>query len=254
MISLSHRGWGLSSRADPDAVSAYTIAALASDVIAVLPVLVARGLVSSTFGFVICGHSMGAKVAMAVASRCLTGQVVGGSGQLELPPLRGLLLLAPAPPGPLVLPEEMRQQQGAAYDTPDSVKWTAREVLTAAKGAGLRGGDADMDMIVRDSLAGSKAARKAWPEIGMAEDVDVSPLRGRNGVKVRVLVARGDRVETAERVERDTVGSLRRGGVEEVVLRVVETEELECGHLLPLEAPGVVVEELVELLREVRGG
>ncbi len=191
---------------------------------------------------------MGAKVAMAVSSRCLTSAT-----EEKLPPVKGLLLLAPAPPGSLVLPEEIREQQAVAYEDAESVEWTVREMLTAAKGAGLAGGKTDLEMIVRDSLAGSKGARKGWPEVGMAEEIDVSPLGERRDVKVRVLVARGDRVETADRVEKETVERLKQNRID-VAFRIIEPDELECGHLLPLEAPDAVSKELIDLLNNIRKG
>ena len=252
LVSLSHRGWGSSGRAEPDESSAYSITALASDVVAVLPQLVTSGLVSLEQGFVLCGHSMGAKVAVAVAASLYRLKAeTSGNGKPSLPPLRGLLLLAPAPPGPLVLPEEIRRQQATAYDSVEGVQWTVREVLTAAKGNWLNGGTADFEMVVRDSLAGSEGAKRGWPEVGMAEDVDIQPLWDSH-LKVRVLVASGDRVETADRVEKAAVEVLKRNGLDITRFRIIEPDEVDCGHLLPLEAPGIVTEELVELLKDVK--
>lgn len=63
-ISLSHRGWGQSTGpADPDA---YSISQLAHDVLDLLPQLSPH---LTAAGFVLVGHSMGAKVATAVVAQ-----------------------------------------------------------------------------------------------------------------------------------------------------------------------------------------
>ena len=258
---MSHRGWGLSSPASPDTASAYSITALASDVVTLLPQFVDQGLVSPS-GFILCGHSMGAKVAMAV------GGLLNTSQSQNFPPLRGMLLLAPAPPSPLILPDDMREQQIHAYESQEAVEWTVREVLTGAHGTRLYGGKRDFEMIVRDSLAGCEGAKKAWPEVGMADNVTFGarleePRGGILGadenqrkMKLTVLVSRGDKVETVDRVKQETVQPLRANGFN-VRLRILEPEDCDagetaiCGHILPLEAPGVVVEELAGLLKHI---
>lgn len=57
----------------------------------------------------------------------------------------------------------------------------------------------DMEMIVRESLAGSEGAKRGWLEVGMGEDI-----RGIKdcGLKINVMAARGDHVETVERRSR----------------------------------------------------
>lgn len=76
-------------------------------------------------------------------------------------------------------------------------------------------------------------------------------------LKVRVLVARGDRVETAERVEVETVNALEGIGVPDVKYRVLEPATNpggeDYGHLLPLEAPQAVADELLALLDDIAG-
>lgn len=257
VISVSHRGWGLSSPASPDTASAYSVTALASDVVALLPHFFELDLIPQS-GFVLCGYSMGAKVAVAVA-----GSLHHAKLPLGFPPLRGILLLAPAPLSPLVLPDELKEQQVHAYESPESVDLTVREVLTGARRARSYGGKEDLDLLVRDSLAGSDGAKKGWPEVGMAQNVNLDGLCDRisgsvgnqSKVKFRVLASRGDRVETVDRVERDTVQPLRSNGFE-VELRVLEPEKHEddeaaYGHILPLEAPDIVSEELVVLLNDI---
>lgn len=262
MVSLSFRGSGLSGPAIPDAPHAYSIRALADDTIAVLLHLQAAHLLPPGLDglgdFVLCGHSMGAKVALAVAGVLADPH----SSRPRGPRLRGLLLLAPAPPGPLIVPGEVRAQMEHAYDSAESVRATVRQALAGDGGKRLESslnGD-DMGMIVRDGLAGSEGAKKGWLEVGMSEDIRGSLAADqatKSELKVRVLVARSDRVETAERVEAETVNVLKGVGIPDVKYRVLEPAtnpgREDYGHLLPLEAPQAVAEELLALLDDIAG-
>jgi len=201
----------------PDVPQAYSVAPLAEDILALLDHFQAEQLLppaSDGMGeFVLCGHSMGGKVALEVAALLSDNS----SNRPPRPHLRGLLLLAPAPPGPLIVPDEVRMQMKQAYDSAEGVRWTVRNVLTAG-GEGSNSSGAKvveppyMEKIVRDSLAGSDGAKRGWLEVMMSEDIRDTLKDGRmigKGVKVRVMVAVGDLVETAERVEVDTVAFLR---------------------------------------------
>ena len=98
---------------------------------------------------------MGGKVAQLLAGRNVFGTR-----------LKGVVLIAPAPPTPFQLPEEMREQQRTAFSTPESAEFVVRNVLT-----GLPLSDEVVKMLVEDMLMGNKYAREAWPEYGMGEDV-----------------------------------------------------------------------------------
>ena len=66
--------------------------------------------------FILIGHSMGAKLALAAQ--------FGSMDEWLLPKIRGLILNAPAPPGPVNLPPEMKSQQQIAYKSEESVRET----------------------------------------------------------------------------------------------------------------------------------
>ncbi|USI73446.1 alpha/beta fold hydrolase [Sphingomonas morindae] len=199
-LAIDFRGWGRSDKSSND----YDLDTLASDVEAVL----------AHFGlddFILLGHSMGGKVAQIVAARQPAG-------------LKGLILVAPAPPGPLAVPPEQRAEIVRNYSTEEGVARAigimARLPLTHAQRA----------QIVEDTLASPPAAKRAWPEQGMQKDIRDRAARVR--VPNRVVIGARDAVETE--------ASLRAAfdqyypGTDYVVIP-------DTGHLSPLEATAAVV-------------
>ncbi|KAJ5197888.1 Alpha/Beta hydrolase protein [Penicillium cinerascens] len=105
-------------------------------------------------------------------------------------------------------PAEMKAQQQVAYESEESVRWTVDNVL--ANTANLTA--LDIDMIVRDSLAGNPLAKKAWPLYGMQEDVSESARKistSKVSIGVRVVVGNEDVVEPMDRVQSKVVSFLR---------------------------------------------
>lgn len=100
----------------------------------------------------------------------------------------------------------------------------------------------DIDMIVRDSLAGNPLAKKAWPLYGMQEDVSESARKisiSNASIEVRVVVGDEDIVEPMDRVQSKVVPFLRENGFE-VSTAVAKNAK----HLLPLEAPEIIAQEI----------
>jgi pimeloyl-ACP methyl ester carboxylesterase len=202
---------------------------MAEDVVSVLRQLNQRESTSSLQrgGVVLIGHSMGAKVVLGTLS-------VFSPEEIQL--LRGMVLVAPAPPTALTLPVEMQEQQKGAYESYASVRWTLENVLTNPSVLTSE----DIENAVRDSLAGSVWAKQAWPTCGMEEDVSsvfesptVKSLA--ENLNVDVLVGELDVVEPQARVEADVVGLFRAKGFRPS-LRVVPGVK----HLVPLEAPDAI--------------
>ncbi|KAJ9149108.1 Alpha/beta-hydrolase [Pleurostoma richardsiae] len=217
-VALDFRGWGDST--GPDDAAAYSIAVLAADVEAAIAAL---GLGD----VVLVGISMGAKVAQLVAG--------AASGRDREAPLRGVVLVSPAPPTPLSLPPEMREQQIHAYDGAESATFVAQNVLTASfRSRELPG------FIVEDMLRGNRWAKEAWPAYAMAEDV--SEEARRIVAPVLVLAAEEDVVEPLERVQREVCARIP--GARLAVLAG-------SGHLSPLDASDVVAEHLLRFLGEL---
>lgn len=163
---------------------------------------------------------MGGKVAQLLASRRPSG-------------LKGIILVAPAPAGPLILPSnEKKEQQMKAYDSPEAARFVIREVLTAG---GLD--EDDVRLLVEDTQRGNEWARKAWPAYGMGEDYseNLSNIQ----VPARILVGSLDKVEPVEKVQREVLEKID-GTNTKVSMVVVEGS----GHMLPLEKPYRLAEEI----------
>jgi 3-oxoadipate enol-lactonase len=202
-IAIDFRGWGTST--GPQRSDAYSIKDLANDIENLIPKLDIKE-------FVLVGHSMGGKVAQLIAGR---GQVKG---------LKGVVLIAPAPPTPLALSPEMKKQQLVAYSSPQSAEFVVRNVLSSSKLD-----DEVVSMLVEDMVKGNEFARAAWPAYAMAENV----VKDVKNIDVPVLVISGemDRVETSERLKSEVLGNVR--GAEMVTVK-------DSGHLLLAEAPAEV--------------
>ncbi|KAB8223460.1 Alpha/Beta hydrolase protein [Aspergillus novoparasiticus] len=233
VLAFDLRGWGQSTGPSEERGTAYSITAMASDIALALEKLKQGGSTKDLFnhGFVFVGHSMGAKVALATLSN---------HHENLLRELRGLVLIAPAPPTTLNLPPEMKEQQKVAYETKESVRWTVENVLANPKNLG----EDDIELVIQDSLSGSKLAKEAWPTYGMVEDVSGSVRRalaiiGHAGIRAGVFVGELDVVEPRERVEAEVCRFLEENGVK-TSLKVVENAK----HLIPLECPKAVYEEI----------
>ena len=125
--------------------------------------------------FVIIGHSMDGKVA----------QLLGGRG---LPGLEGLILVAPAPPTPLPVPEDRRQVILASYGTREG----AEGVLGTLSACRLT--DEQREQVIEDTLGGAAAAKRAWTETGMI--ANISAEAARIAVPVHIIVGSADVVES----------------------------------------------------------
>ncbi|KAN0103052.1 alpha/beta-hydrolase [Hyaloscypha variabilis] len=202
-VAVDFRGWGLST--GPQLAGSYSIHLLATDIETLI-------LKLGIQDFILVGHSMGGKVAQLVAGRNL----VNG--------LKGVVLIAPAPPTPFELPGDMKEQQLTAYSSVESAGFVARNVLSASKLP-----DETISSLVEDMLKGNKFAAAAWPSYAMGEDIVDQAIK----IKMPVLVIGGgkDIVEPVERLRKEVLGR-----IQGAKLIVVE----ESGHLLPVEAPALV--------------
>lgn len=173
-------------------------------------------------GCILVGHSMGGKVAVAVAAR-------------RPPGLRGLVLVAPSPPGPEPMTEEDRAKLRAAWNNPDAAKEVARTIS--------RHGDGPVaNRIAADHLRASQRGWLAWLDKGSRENLRA--LAGQVAVPVLVVAGAEDQALGPEVQERETM-PLFPGAM----LRTIAGSR----HLVPLDAPeqlGVAITEWAESLAD----
>jgi 3-oxoadipate enol-lactonase len=216
-IAVDFRGWGEST--GPQTPDAYSILSLASD----LEILITKLCLDE---FILIGHSMSGKVAQLIAGR---GVVKG---------LRGVVLIAPAPPTPLALPADMKAAQMSAYLTPESAGFVVRNVLS-----GSAISDETVSILVADIVKGNAYARDAWPMYAMLEDIvaDVKRIR----VPVLVVTGENDKIEPIERLRSEVLGNL----LAEVEKEMVVVKD--SGHLLPVEAPLEVAQHIERFVGKI---
>lgn len=162
--------------------------------------------------YTLVGHSMGGKIALAVAAKNPVG-------------LNSLILLAPSPPSPEPMKETEREKLLNSHGN----RCAATDTVCRAVGGRLPG--AIFARAIDDNLRTSEATWRAWLETGSREDI--SKEIGR--INIPVLIAAGELDETM------TPKLLRR----EIARRVKNSSLIvvpKVGHLLPLEAPAAVAE------------
>lgn len=158
----------------------------------------------------IIGHSMGGKMALALAARRPAG-------------LRHLVLLAPSPPTPEPITPDGRAALLAAFGQPAEAEKTFRNITQRPLT------DALHSLVIGDNLRTSRVAWDAWLQHGSREDI--SALMPALEVPCTVLVGAQDRAITLATQRQHTLPWLPAG----TALHV----EPGAGHLLPLEAPAV---------------
>jgi len=197
IVAMDFRGWGASD----GPTDGYRIADLAADAEGVIHAL---GLQR----YVLVGHSMGGKVAQLIASRRPSG-------------LEGLVLVAPSPPSPTILPDEQRAMLTGAYQSRESVEFVIDHVLTARTlDAALR------EQVIEDSVKGAPQAKAAWPNVAMREDITAQVT----SINAPTIVISGalDKVDPVATLQTELLPRIPHAAMH--VLPGV-------GHLSPLEAP-----------------
>ncbi len=173
-------------------------------------------LSSATGEFLLVGHSMGGKFALGVAAK--------GADDLK-----GVVLLAPSPPSPEPIPDEVRARMLNDHGSREAA-------LVTIRGASVReiGGEA-LENAVTANLETSETDWKNWLERGSYEDI--SSVLPDVKIPAMVIIGDGDTGMTQGLMETEILSKI--GGSR---LEIIEN----AGHLLPLEAP----DELAELIRE----
>ena len=161
--------------------------------------------------FTLVGHSMGGKIALALAARRLVG-------------LRRLVLLSPSPPTAEPMTAADRTAALAAFGKPEEAINTFRKITWQSLSGALR------ENTIVDNLRCTRPAWNAWLNKGSREDI--SALLPQLAVPCQLLVGAYDRAITPATQRRYTLPHLPPGTLCTVVP--------DAGHLLPLEVPAVV--------------
>lgn len=204
IVATDHRGWGESEAP----LDGYGIADLAADAEGVIQAL---GLKR----YLLIGHSMGGKVAQLIASRRPRG-------------LEGLVLVAPSPPSPTLLPDEQRAMLTGAYQSRESVEFVIDNVLTAKPLDA-----AQREQVIEDSLKGAPQAKAAWPNVAMQEDMTAAVA----SITAPTIVISGE-LDQVDRIA--TLQAELMPRIPHATMHILPG----IGHLSPLEAP-------VELARAI---
>jgi pimeloyl-ACP methyl ester carboxylesterase len=186
----------------------YSVAAYADWVAAYIQ----RNSLSS---YVLLGHSMGGKIALALAARQPAG-------------LRSLVLLSPSPPTPEPMSAADRAAARAAYGQPASAAQTFASITNLPLPEIIR------TQVIADNLRSTQAAWNAWLDQGSRENI--SALLPRLDVPCQLLVGEHDRAISPATQQQATLPLLP----PDTVLQRVPG----AGHLLPLEAPLAVLTAL----------
>ncbi len=179
--------------------SSFTLSDHADDVVFLIEAL---GLER----YVLVGHSMGAKIALLVASRRPTG-------------LQSIVLVAPSPPTPEPIEEDERTRLRAGQGQRDDARVTLDKIITQPLSSSV------LERTLQDMVEASRSAWLAWLDEGSRADISGEMFS--IDVPVYVLAGEADPVIPLSAVRR-TLERFREGG-----LVVVP----HAGHLVPLEAP-----------------
>ncbi|MFM0257241.1 alpha/beta fold hydrolase [Paraburkholderia sediminicola] len=210
-IAPDQRGWG-----DSEApANGYNLKDFADDLAGLIAALDLQS-------YVLIGHSMGGKIAQLFASRRPRG-------------LAGLVLVAPAPPVPLHLPDEAFAAMRGAYLSRESVEMSI-DLMLSSKPLSA----AHREQIIADSLRGAPQARDAWPEYTSREDITKEVAR----ITVPTIVIAGelDRVDSLDVHQTELLPR-----IPHAKLHVLPS----TGHLSPLESPQEVAKTIHEFVSEL---
>jgi pimeloyl-ACP methyl ester carboxylesterase len=204
-IAIDHRGWGKSESPS----SGFGLADLASDVKEVVKAL-------ELSRYVLIGHSMSGKVAQLIAS--------------ERPEkLAGLILVAPAAPGPMHRPLDVREGMVKAMNSDAAIQQAIDNMLTAKRLSPELNAQ-----IIEDGMRGSPEAKRAWPLATSQEDI--TEQAGRIEVPTLVISGELDKVDPAAELRSELLPY-----IPHAEMKIIPG----TGHLSPLESP-IEVAELIK--------
>lgn len=178
---------------------------------------------SLDLNYILVGHSMSGKAALALAARRPAG-------------LRDLVLLAPSPPSPEPIPNEARRQMLQTHGRRDAAERTFGEITAIALPETIKA------QIVADNLRSSAVAWDAWLTSGSREDI--TERMAQIQTTVYVVVGEKDNNIPLTLLQAAVLPLLPA----DTTLQVIP----DAAHLLPYEAPDAVMAVLAAALAEER--
>ncbi|OXM83313.1 alpha/beta fold hydrolase [Paenibacillus rigui] len=206
-IAYDQRGWGNSDKS----ATSHTIKDLADDAHALIQEL---GLKH----YVVIGHSMGGKAAQLLASRNPAG-------------LEALILVAPSPPTPQDMPQEIRNAMVHFYSNREGAEIAFNNITLLPLEENIR------EMVLEDMQKSAPLARAAWPETAMLEDISAEVKNIH--VPTLVLAGESDPVDRLETLKRELLPR-----IPHAELYVIP----QTGHLSPLESPSSIYKGISSFL------
>ena len=205
-VAIDLRGFGDSTpAAGYSRQTTFSVDDMADDVSAVISRYVSGD-------YVLVGHSMSGKVALALAA---------GSPERPQPiGLQSLVLVSPSPPVPEPISNWMRQKSVTDYGQRRAARKTLDNITEVAVSKAVQ------EQVITDSLRTAEPAWMAWLLKGSREDI--SSRMATVQVPVHIIVGAEDRALPPEVQERLVLPYLK-----DATVKIV----LGAGHLLPLETP-----------------
>ncbi len=160
--------------------------------------------------YTLIGHSMGGKIAMAIAARRPAG-------------LQSLILIAPSPPTPEPMTDEARKELLEMFGDAERIRVHLQKIAAHSLS------DSALADEVALHLQARRIAWRAWLEEGSREDI--SSRMQQVEVSALVLGGEADKAFTPEFLKREVVAYFS-----QAKLQIIAG----AGHLLPLEQPSAV--------------
>ncbi len=200
-VAIDLRGFG-----DSDAPeSGYSVDDMADDVANLIQVLRIND-------FVLIGHSMSGKVALALAAGTVSRQ--------QQPGMKSLILVSPSPPVPEPIPDDERQKLLNGYGQRSAAEKTQKNITAKPISKAIQ------NQIITDDLRTSKPAWNAWLLSGSKEDI--SDRMQLITIPVSIIVGSEDRA-----LPPDVQHQLVLPYLKNATLTIIDG----AGHLLPWEVP-----------------
>lgn len=171
--------------------------------------------------YILIGHSMGGKVALALAST-------------QPPGLQSLILLAPSPPTPEPIASSERSRLLQTHGNRSAAEETAHKITAQDLS------ESDFERVVQDNLRSSQEAWQAWLKCGSRQDVSSSMTT--ITVPVLVIVGAEDSIIPQALLQREVVEALNAERNSTVTASAQLVVVPNAGHLLPIEAPQAIAE------------